>query len=77
LFLPYRVYLAFTWLGASGKFGEAVMTKEITKSVVDSAVASEKIFILWDSKTPGFGLAVYPTGVKSFVFGFRTPEGKK
>ena len=52
------------------------MTKEITKSVVDSAVASEKIFILWDSKTPGFGLAVYPTGVKSFVFGFRTPEGK-
>lgn len=52
------------------------MTNEITKSVVDSAVASGKINILWDSKMPGFGLAVYPTGVKSFVFGFRTPEGK-
>jgi len=52
------------------------MTNEITNSVVNSAVASGKINILWDSKMPGFGLAVYPTGVKSFVFGFRTPEGK-
>jgi len=52
------------------------MAKKITKTVVDSTEASDKLMIVWDSGIAGFGLAVFPSGVKSFVFQYRTAEGK-
>ena len=53
------------------------MTDKITKNVVDNATVSDKLALTWDSEVIGFGLAVYPkTGLKSFVFQYRTAEGK-
>ncbi len=52
------------------------MAKKITKTVVDSTEPSDKLTIVWDSGIAGFGLAVYPSGIKSFVFQYRTAEGK-
>lgn len=50
----------------------------LTKTAVDNATVteSEKSSILWDADTPGFGLIVYPSGLKSFIFQYRTAEGK-
>jgi integrase len=52
------------------------MAKKITKTVVDSTESSDKLIIVWDSGIAGFGLAVFPSGVKSFVFQYRNAEGK-
>ena len=49
---------------------------KITKRVVDAATAKAKPYFLWDGELKGFGLCVLPTGVKSYVFQFRTPEGR-
>ncbi|MDD2742145.1 MAG: tyrosine-type recombinase/integrase [Rhodocyclaceae bacterium] len=52
------------------------MTVKLTKSVVDSAVGSGKLSFVWDSVVSGFGLAIYPTGLKSFILQYRTAEGR-
>jgi integrase len=48
----------------------------ISKRTVDAALPGTKPIFLWDSTLPGFGLLVLPTGTKSFVFQYRTPEGR-
>lgn len=50
---------------------------KITKRVVDAAGPDQsgKRLILWDSEIKGFGLLVLPTGVKSYFYRYRTPEG--
>ena len=49
---------------------------KITRRVVDAAIAGAKPMFTWDAALPGFGLLVLPTGSKSFVFQYRTVEGK-
>lgn len=54
---------------------------KITKRVVDAAVpdAGGKRLIVWDAgdgAIKGFGLLVLPSGVKSYVYNYRTPEGR-
>lgn len=49
---------------------------KITKRIVDSAEPGEARFIVWDSQTKGFGLLVMPSGVKSYIFNYRSPEGR-
>ena len=49
---------------------------KITKSVVDAAKPGEKSVFTWDDEIKGFGLLVLPSGVKSFVFQYRTPQGR-
>ncbi|HVJ32847.1 MAG TPA: Arm DNA-binding domain-containing protein, partial [Terriglobia bacterium] len=51
------------------------MTK-IQKRVVDAAQPSDKRYFIWDREIKGFGLLVIPTGVKSYVYQYRTPEGR-
>ena len=50
---------------------------KVTKRVVDASSAKEKRYVVWDAELKGFGLLVLPTGVKSYVFQYRTPEGVK
>jgi len=50
------------------------MTK-ITKRIVDAAMPdSAERRIVWDEQIKGFGLLVLPTGVKSYVYQYRTPK---
>lgn len=49
---------------------------KISKTSVDATKPSEEFFFLWDERLKGFGLKVSPTGVKSYVFQYRTPEGR-
>lgn len=48
---------------------------KITKKLVDEATPGDKPRFVWDSEIKGFGLLVLPT-VKSFVYQYRTPEGR-
>jgi len=49
---------------------------KITKRLVDDTTPTDRDLFVWDSQIAGFGLKVFPTGVKSYVFQFRTPEGR-
>jgi integrase len=48
----------------------------ISKRTVDAAKAGAGRSFLWDDTLPGFALLVLPTGAKSFVFQYRTAEGR-
>ncbi|MGB5833048.1 MAG: site-specific integrase [Thiohalocapsa sp.] len=52
------------------------MATKITKTVVDATQPGERPIFIWDIEVKGFGLRVLPTNVKSYVFQYRTPEGK-
>jgi integrase len=48
----------------------------ISKRLVDSAQPKAKRQIIWDDSVSGFGLMIQPTGVRSYCFQYRTPEGR-
>lgn len=49
----------------------------LTKAAVDKAAADPKRRrYLWDSTFSGFGLLILPSGVRSFVYQYRTAEGR-
>ncbi len=48
---------------------------KLTKAVVENEQPSAGQRFVWDSELTGFGVKIFPTGVKSFVFQYRTPEG--
>jgi integrase len=51
---------------------------KITKRVVDAANPDQgRRFYVWDDQIKGFGLLVLPSGVKSYIFQYRTPEGRE
>jgi hypothetical protein len=58
--------------------------EKITKRVVDALKAPEpsKVGVkvresfMWDRELRGFGVQVMPSGLKSFVIQYRTPEGR-
>ncbi|PZV33387.1 tyrosine-type recombinase/integrase [Mesorhizobium kowhaii] len=51
---------------------------KITKRIVDAVEADkDRRFYVWDDQIKGFGLLVLPSGVKSYIYQYRTPEGKE
>ncbi|AKI00558.1 site-specific recombinase XerD [Hoeflea sp. IMCC20628] len=51
---------------------------KITKRTVDAAQADPgRRFYIWDDQIKGFGLLVLPSGVKSYIYQYRTPEGRE
>jgi integrase len=50
---------------------------KITTRTVDATNAKVDRLVSWDSELKGFGLVALPTGVKSYVYQYRTPEGVK
>ena len=48
---------------------------KIGKKVVDAAKPGAHRYYVWDPDLKGFGLLVLPSGVKSYFFRYRTPEG--
>lgn len=40
---------------------------KLTKPVVDGLEPGDKPYVAWCGKEPGFGVAVRPTGVKTFI----------
>jgi integrase len=55
--------------------GLSIMAR-ISKRIVDAAQPTPKPTFVWDVTLPGFGLLTLPTGAKSFVFQYRTAEGR-
>ncbi len=49
---------------------------KLSKSEVDNLKPSGDQYFVWSDDIKGFGVKVFPTGVKSFVFQYRTNEGK-
>ena len=49
---------------------------KLAKRVVDAAKPEEHRYVIWDEILKGFGLQILPTGNKSYVFDYRTAEGR-
>jgi integrase len=58
------------------KRGAAMADLRITKRVVDGLKPKAKEFAVWDSKLPGFGVRVRPTGAMSYVVVYRAGSGR-
>ena len=50
---------------------------KITKRVVDAAAPKLDRYIVWDYEMMGFGLLVMPSGTKSYLYKYRTAEGRQ
>ena len=50
---------------------------KITKRIVDGARPEARDLFIWDNEIHGFGLRVRPSGRRSFIFQYRTLEGRR
>jgi integrase len=58
------------------KRGAAMADRRITKRVVDGLRPQAREFAVWDSRLPGFGVRVRPTGAMSYVVVYRAGSGR-
>ena len=49
---------------------------KLTKTTVEAEQPGADQRFVWDTEIKGFGLKIFPTGAKTFVFQYRTPEGR-
>jgi hypothetical protein len=59
------------WWFRGGSLRWTLDGKRITKRLIDSLNAGASEYFVWDSKLPGFGLRVQPSGVMSYVAKYR------
>lgn len=52
------------------------MKAKITKRQVDSAVAEENVYFIWDTDIKGFGLKITPAGTKIYIAQYRPGGGQ-
>ncbi|WP_290480560.1 MULTISPECIES: tyrosine-type recombinase/integrase [unclassified Hyphomonas] len=55
----------------------ALLTRKLTKTVIDKAEPSDRDFFLWDKDLKGFGLKVCPSGRKVYVCQYRHGSGRR
>src|SRR5437868_3848805 len=55
--------------------GRPLPMPKLTKRAVDAAHPQAGRYIVWDTDLKGFGLLVLPSGVKSYIFNYRTKHG--
>lgn len=48
----------------------------LTKRIVDGAKPATRDYQIWDAKVRGFGVRIYPSGVKAFVLQYRNSAGR-
>jgi integrase len=51
------------------------MKTAITKATIKAAKPQAEKYLIWDEQTPGLAVRVMPSGVKSWVYKYRTIEG--
>lgn len=49
---------------------------KLTKTTVEAEQPGDKERFVWDTELKGFGLKIFSTGAKTFVYQYRTPEGR-
>lgn len=49
---------------------------KLTKSLVENEQPGTTQRFIWDTETKGFGVKIFVSGAKSFVFQYRSPEGQ-
>lgn len=49
---------------------------KLTKTAVENAPAGRDQRFLWDTEIRGFGLKIFPSGTKTFIYQYRSPEGR-
>lgn len=48
----------------------------LTKATLAQLRPSEKDYVAWDARLPGFGIRVLPSGVKSYILQYRNLQGR-
>ncbi len=51
--------------------------QKLTKTIVVEAAAGAKDYMLWDSELAGFGLRVWPSGKKTFIYKYRSNTNRQ
>lgn len=52
------------------------LKKKLTVRSINSIKAGPKDIFVWDTEIPGFGLRVWPSGKKSFIYQYRNKHGR-
>jgi integrase len=55
--------------------GDHMVTKRLTKRVVESLAPGSDRYVVWDSELKGFGVRVTPQGRKTYLVRYRTTGG--
>ncbi len=50
--------------------------QKLTKRVIDGALPSDRRYVMWDTRIPGFGVRIEQSGRKVFVFKYRVGGGR-